>query len=171
VRRPSPLRGDYRGVYAKPSPLRGDYRGVYCVLLLLTLLLIPTAARAEQSITINDLNLGIIGEREYAAGFALMRAHPVFYRSDTPFRVTISSLDPNLGVSDDGTYIKPLGDLVWKLSDEPDWVPVTQEDEEVDWSDTPGEGALYVDFVVLLDWTKDVPGRYGARLVFTIEGL
>ena len=166
-----------------PSPQRGEGgrgvryfgeggRGVRFLLALAILLLgSPAAAWAEQSITVSDIDLGIVGETEFVAGHALVRAHAIFWASDTPWRITVSSRDPNLGVSDDGSYIKPLGDLVWKLSDEATWTPMTQDAREVDWSDGTGEGAIHVDFVVLLDWLKDAPGRYGTELVFTIEVL
>jgi hypothetical protein len=146
------------------------------LIVLAIVLLGSPAAWATQSITVSDIDLGIVGEGEFLAGHALVAAHAIFWASDTPWRITVSSLDPNLGTSDDGSYIKPLGDLLWKLSDEATWTPMTQDAEELDWSavvgeEAIGESAIHVDFVVLLDWLKDVPGRYGTKLVFTIEGL
>jgi hypothetical protein len=138
--------------------------------IIILLLFCPAAAGAAQSITVSDIDLGMVGETEFVAGYAAVPAHAIFWASDVPWRITVSSRDPNLGVSDDGSYIKALDDLVWKLSDESAWTPMTQDAREVDWSDGTGEDAIHVDFVVILDWLKDVPGRYGTKLVFTIGG-
>ncbi len=129
------------------------------------------AAWATQSIAVDDINLGTVGEREFIEGYAFIPSRAIFWESDTPWRVTVSSLDPDLGISDDGTYVKSLGDLLWKLSDEETWLPMTQENEEIEWGTEMGKGVIYVDFAVLLDWLKDVPGRYCTELVFTIESL
>jgi hypothetical protein len=151
-------------------------RCVFHVLFIaIAVLLTPTAARADQSITINNLNLGISGEDDFLAGYVLAPSQAIFWESDVPWRITVRSIDPDLGTSDDGSYVKPLGDLLWKVSDEETWTPVTREVEEIEWSggtdDTVGHGVIYLDFVARLDWEKDAPGQYGARLVFTIEAL
>ncbi|HDS30737.1 MAG TPA: hypothetical protein ENN67_06810 [Firmicutes bacterium] len=131
----------------------------------------PTQSLAEASVSSNDMVYGIAGEKEFINGFALLRSHAIFWTSETAWRISVHSLDPHLGISDDGMYTKPLGDMVWKKSDEGDWKPMTQDFAEADWSTESGEGVLYLDFAILLDWEKDTPGQYGARIVFTIEGL
>ena len=165
--------------------VRGTRRGFVQVISFRLVLIIAIAgfliaspaAWAAQSITVDDINLGVVGEEEFFAGYAFIPSRAIFWESDTPWRVTVSSLNPDLGMSDDGTYIKSLGDLHWKLSDEETWLPMTQEDEEIEWGTEMGtmgeggKGVIYVDFAVLLDWLKDVPGQYGTVLVFTIESL
>ena len=83
----------------------------------------------------------------------------------------MSSVDPDLGISDDARYIKPLDDLRWKLSEEPVWLPVSRDAEEIDWSAETGSGVIYIDVMVLLDWLTDAPGEYHADIVFTIESI
>jgi hypothetical protein len=178
---PSPQCGE--GVTKPPHPLSpfpqckervakpGVRFWLVMILAIASLLLASPVAATELSITVNDINFGIVGEDEFLAGYALVPAHAIFLESDIPWRVTVRSLDPDLGMSDDGMYIKPLGNLLWKLTDEQSWQPMAQEPEEVDWSVDTGEGLVLVDFVVILDWEKDVPGEYEARIVFSIESL
>lgn len=135
------------------------------------LLIFPTAALAAQSINVADINLGTIGEDEFNDGYAAVPSHAIFWESDIAWRILINSYDPDLGISDDGTYVKPLSDLYWKLSNEEIWLPITQDREELDWGTETGDGVIYVDFAVSLAWKKDVPGRYGTELIFTIESL
>ena len=146
----------------------------FCLVIILAITSLvfgsPVAANGL-SITVTDINIGIVGEDEFIAGYVLVGAHPIFWESDIPWRITVCSLDPDLGSSDDGMYIKPLDDLLWKLTDEQNWQPMVQEEEEIDWSTDTGDGLILLDFVVILDWEKDVPGQYGTYLVFTIEGL
>jgi len=161
---------------AGPLPYGRGSVALPLFLAIALLLLAPTAARADQSITVNNINLGIIGEEDFLAGYALAASQAIFWESDVPWRITVRSLDPDLGTSDDGSYIKPLEDLLWKVSDEETWIPMTREVEEIEWSGGADEGAvglgvIYLDFVARLDWESDIPGQYRARLVFTIEGL
>jgi len=143
----------------------------YLILAVFLLVLLPIPVRAEQSISVNDINFGIAGEDDFFNGYILVQSHPIFWSSDTGWRITVHSADPNLGVSDDGTYVKPLSDLLWKLSDEEAWIPMTQDPEEVDWSENGGEGVIYVDFAIQLDWHRDFPGHYEAHLFFFIQDL
>ncbi len=144
---------------------------IVLIIAIATLLIFPPAVRAAQSINVADINLGIIGEDGFNDGYAFIPSHTIFWESDIPWRITIRSYDPDLGTSDSGTYVKPLSDLYWKLSDTETWLPMTQEEEELDWSTETGDGVIYVDFAVLLAWKNDVPGRYGTELIFTIESL
>jgi len=140
------------------------------IVSLAILLFVPSAAWAAQSISINDITVGPATADDFVAGGIYVHAQPIFWQSDEPWRITVRSLDPNLGISDDGTYIKPLSDLVWKMSDDVTWTPITQEEQEIDWSSETVEGVIYIDFVLTLDWLMDIPGNYGAELVFTISG-
>ena len=115
--------------------------------------------------------MGTAGENDFFAGQMLVRYHPVYWESDTPWIITVRSLDADLGMSDDGVYTKPLGDLQWKLSDERHWIEMRQDEEEVDSSSVTGSGAVTLDFRALLRWKQDRPGDYRATLRFTITGL
>jgi len=157
-----------------PSPLSregGKIVRIVVGFLIVLLLLFPTAAWAEQTISVNDVTVGPATEDDFIAGGIYIHAQPIFWQSDVPWRITVRSATPNLGVSDNGTYVKLLSDLRWKLSDDVTWTPVTQEENEVEYGTGTGDGVIYLDFVLTLDWLKDIAGNYGAELVFTIEAL
>jgi len=128
-------------------------------------------AHAEMSVSSNRVNAGIVGAEEFEAGYVVIPRIPIFWESDVPWHISVGSLDPDLGISSDSRYVKPLDDLRWRLSDGQSWVPMRQESEEIDWSSEPGSGVVYIDIVILLDWLRDAPGEYQADLVFTIESL
>ena len=134
---------------------------------LFTLFASP-ALSAEQSITVADINFGVVGEQEFIAGGAVLPRRPVAWESDVPWIITVESLDPNLGASDDGSYLKPLGDLEWKLSDDKRWKKMRQDPEIVLSGVESGQGTILLDWRVMLFWTKDLPGQYRATLRFTI---
>lgn len=135
--------------------------------VLLAFLILSPAVMAQHSISVNDITVGPADSDDFVAGGMYIQAQPIYWSSDTSWTITVRSMQPNLGVSDDGTYIKPLDDLFWKLSDDESWIPMTQEEEEVDYG-MEGEGVIYVDYVLTLDWLEDISGNYGAELVFTI---
>jgi hypothetical protein len=143
------------------------------MLLLVTagFLVGPPSVYAVQNIVVNDMDFGVVGESEFMDGYALLLSQPISWESDVGWRITVYSLDPDLGLSNDGLYTKLLSDLQWKLSSGSLWVPMTQDATEVDWSSDTGTGVVYIDAKVLLDWVNDVPGNYQADLVFTIEPL
>jgi len=128
-------------------------------------------AFAEQTVTVNDINAGLIGEEDFYAGQVLIPRIPVFWTSDEPWRITVRSLEPELFASDDGIHIKSLDDLMWKLSDEEIWVQISQDPEEIDWSMESGSGVVYIDLIVELDWLLDPAGTYRLDLAFNIEAL
>jgi len=135
--------------------------------VLLVFLVLSPAAMAQQSISVNDITVGPVDSDDFVTGGMYIQAQPIYWSSGTSWTITVRAMQPNLGVSDDGTYIKPLDDLFWKLSDDESWIPMTQEEEEVDYG-MEGEGVIYVDYVLTLDWLEDIAGNYGAELVFTI---
>ncbi len=138
--------------------------------LCLAVLLAARPALADQSISVSAINLGMAGEDDFYAGQIVVRYHPVYWESDIPWMITVRSLDADLGMSGDGSYIKPLADLQWKLSDENQWIAMRQDEEEVDSSSDTGSGAVTMDFRALLNWKRDRPGDYRATLRFTITG-
>ena len=131
----------------------------------------PAGAPAEQAVTVSDYNAGMISEVDFQAGYHLIPGIPILWESDTAWRLAVSSVDPDLGISNDASYVKPLNDLMWKLADEDIWLPLSREPEEVTWSTETGSGVIYIDVLVLLDWLEDAPGDYRVELVFTLEAL
>jgi hypothetical protein len=141
------------------------------VLIVAGISFLCSPARAEQTVSADRINLGIVGAEEFEAGYIVIPGVPVFWESDVPWRLTLSSIDPDLGVSNDARYAKPLDSLQWRLSDEQAWMPLSQDEEEVTWGAERGSGVIYIDVIVLLDWLTDAPGEYRVDLVFTIEPL
>lgn len=131
----------------------------------------PSSAYADQSVTAGNLTLGMIGEEEFEAGYVLVPRLPIFWESDSPWTISIYSLDADLGISDEADFVKPLGDLLWKPSDADVWLPLSQNPEEVAWSFDTGSGVVYIDVKLKFDWMSDGPGYYQANILFTIEPL
>ena len=140
-----------------------------CVLCALPALVAP--AYAGQGVTTYDLAFGEAGEREFQAGQVLRPREPLWWESDVPWRIMVEALDPYLGTSDDGSYVKPLGDLQFKLSEESQWTELRQQPQELKSSTQTGSGTFTVDWRVLLKLTHDRAGRYEATLRFTITAL
>lgn len=135
------------------------------------MLMLPSRALADQVVTAGNLNVGMIGEEDFLAGYVIVPRLPIFWESDTPWTISVCSLTPDLGISDEADYAKPLDDLLWRQSDEQVWVPVSQDPEEVAWSLETGSGVVYIDVLVMLDWLTDAPGMYEGDILFTIEPL
>ncbi|HEX9744223.1 MAG TPA: hypothetical protein VGB30_02245 [bacterium] len=146
---------------------------VIAIFILSVILQLMSAAPifAEQAVAIADVNFGIAGEQEFLDGYMVFEDVPVYWESDVPWRMTVRSLDLDFGISDDGSYVKPAQDILWRSGDEESWLPVHLDEEEVTYSYEAGSGVLYLDVAVLLDWTKDSPGEYTLELVFSIEPI
>jgi len=141
------------------------------LIAFIAFLILSPPAWAQQSISINDISIGPVSADDFVAGGIYIQAQPIYWESDIPWRITVRAGQSNLSVSDDGTYIKPLSDLYWKLTDDETWNPMTQEDNEIEFGREPGEGVIYIDFVLSLDWMRDIAGDYGAEIVFTIQAV
>ncbi len=141
------------------------------IFVLWGVLALGPSVYADPSVDVHDLNLGLVGEDDFLAGHILIPGLPVHWQSDVPWRLLVSSVDPDLGPSDDAAYVKPLDDFLWKLSEDENWTPMSQYPEEVYWSTETGSGVIYVDVAVRLDWLSDAPGDYHADLIFTVEPL
>jgi len=138
---------------------------------LLVLLAWPGPALADQIVDAGALNIGTIGEQEFMDGYILIPELPVFWSSDVPWRISVGSMDPDMGLSDDASYSKPLEDLMWKISSEQTWIPLNRDPHEIAWGDETGSGVIYIDVIILLDWLSDAPGEYRTDLVFTITPM
>lgn len=134
-------------------------------------LVVSPPASAQQIVSISDISIGPVDAEDFVAGGIYIQAQPVYWESDIPWQITVRAGQSNLGVSDDGTYTKPLSDLYWKLTDDETWNPMTQEENEIEFGWEPGEGVIYIDFALSLDWMRDIAGDYGAEIIFTIQAV
>lgn len=142
-----------------------------CVLALLAILSPPVSATAAQSVVVQDINFGTVDADDFTAGAIALSREPVWWESDTPWRITVESLDPNLGSSFDSGYIKPLGDLQFKFHAFSQWITMQQHPQVLKDCYETGSGTIYADWRIQLDWALDRPGQYGAELLFTISEL
>ena len=127
--------------------------------------------QSDLNVTTGDLEFGVLDEEDMISGYAIVTDHPIFWKSNAPWTISVSSLNPDLGSSDDGSYIKPLGDLQWRLSGSGNdsWTSLSESPDEIKWENDTGTGIVYVDFRLILEWADDVPGDYSAELQFSIE--
>jgi hypothetical protein len=136
------------------------------------LLLASSAALAQledrTSLEISDIKFGRVGIAEFDLGQADLQLLPLRFSSPVPWRITVEATSNNLGFSDDGSYVKPLTDLQFKLSTDNDWTRLRQIPETLATGEA-GRDQLFTDWRTLLDWTKDRPGRYRVELLFTIS--
>jgi len=65
-------------------------------------LLVRTPVHALESITVNDIVIGVVGETEFGDGYALLQNHPISWENDVDWSITVRSLDADLGMSDSG---------------------------------------------------------------------
>ncbi len=149
-----------------------NHRIFMCSLVVFLAVLVFTfPVKADPEVTSGNINLGVVGEDEFIAGYVIIPRVPIYWQSDEPWRLTVGSLDSDMGSGDDAAYIKPLENILWRVSDTEDWQPVSVNREEIDWSTDTGSGVVYIDIIVLLDWLTDSPGEYRIDLEFTIDSV
>ena len=158
----------------KPESPSSSGKGRGCRLHIIAILfafsvLYTLPAEAAQSITApSDIALNP-GVADFNAGEKVSANNTIDWTSDVDWIVTVKSLNANLGPSDDLTYIKPLSDLLWKLSAGSSWTEVTTADVTVQTGPIGGgSGSFDMDFKFLLAWSLDKPGTYSTTLQFTI---
>lgn len=61
---------------------------------------------------------------------------------------------------------KPLGDILWRTATSTTWTPLTGTDQTV--AQGVGDADITVYFRMRLDWAADLPGAYGAAIVFSV---
>lgn len=145
-----------------------------CRFLLIGILIVlfpAFPAMADIEVTSGNINIGVVGENEFMAGYVVIPRVPVFWQSTEPWRLTVSSLDPDMGSSDDAMNVKALEDVLWRVSESEDWQSISINCEEVEWSNETGSGVVYIDIMVLLDWLTDSPGEYSIDVEFSIESI
>ncbi len=143
-------------------------RGSAVLLTLLFLMAVPTSA--VETITVHsDVNLNAT-TTDLDAGEKVSSNNTINWTADVDWIVTVKSLDANLGQSDDLAYTKPLTDLQWKLSASGTFTTITTTDATVTSGVFGGgSGNFDVDYKLLLSWSSDRPGTYGATLQYTIS--
>ena len=137
---------------------------------LALVLLWAAGAWAATSVQVDDVRFDTPRKPDFKQGAIELKRHPVFWESDGNWLISVESLDPDLGTSDNGGYVKPLYDLQWRLTKSRTWYEMRQQPQDVT-SGAPGRGSFTMDWRVLLDITRDRPGRYRAELRFTISEM
>jgi len=139
--------------------------GVACAALIVLLIGMP--ASAAQSITVHSDIFLTATVGDFNAGEKQELTNLVQWSSDSYWIVTVKSLDPDMGQSDDLSYTKPLSDFKWKLTGTSTWKTMTTADATVKLG-SPGSGSFNVDYKVLLSWESDRKGTYSATIQYTI---
>lgn len=104
--------------------------------------------------------------QERAAGWIERpRALQLLARSNMPWTLRVRALEPDMGISDDGQYRKPLSDLHVRAAQS--YISVSVRDQRV----TEGPSG---EFLISLDYRVRVgpehrDGRYHVTLVYTIS--
>lgn len=144
-----------------------------CLLAIWSVLVLPLPAHAAQAVVVQDINFGVVRKQDFNVGYSWLNRMPVWWESDTAWVITVESLDPNLGGSDDGSYTKSLDDLEFKLHKATGnrWITMLEQPQVLDEGTNTGSGTIYVDWRMLLSWTADRPGLYGTTLLFTISEM
>ena len=133
------------------------------------LLTMAQAARAADTVDMRDLVFDSPAVADMEAGGVSLPREPVYWQSDGPWLITVEVLELNLGSSDDGRYLKPLGDLQFKRSEDAVWRSMEITPLVLASGGAGGKGSFLVDWRMALDWAKDRPGRYRATLRLTIH--
>ena len=128
------------------------------------------SAHADSRVSMDDLRFSTPRRNDFRKGEQNLERQPVKWESDAAWLVIIEAVDAELGISDDGKYYKPLSDLQFRLSQNNTWIELRQQAQEFARGER-GKGTFTVDWRVLLDITKDRPGRYRAELRLTITEL
>jgi hypothetical protein len=104
--------------------------------------------------------------QERQAGFIEHRkALQLLARGNVPWVLRVHAQEPDMGLSDDGTYRKPVSDLAVRVATGP-YVLVMLQDQVIT-SGSPGEHLLPVDYRVRLgDEHRD--GNYRVTLIYTL---
>jgi hypothetical protein len=120
------------------------------------------------NVDVNDVYFGTVTQADFQTGWKYKNQHIITWKAPRPWKVTIKSVSPNLGQSNDGSYTKPIADLQFKLSNLSSWTTTTTQDQILS-RGARGQGTFYTDFRAKLRWAYDRPGDYGCTLQFTIS--
>ncbi len=108
-------------------------------------------------------------ESDFAVGYIEEEgALSLIAASNIPWTVRVHALEPNMGMSDDGTYVKPLSDFSLRANGSP-YFSITSFDQTLA-SGGVGAHPLIIDYKVKTEKESYKSGDYGLTLVYTITG-
>jgi len=141
--------------------------------------IVTATAPVHQKITISpaDYTFADITEADYDAGYIeKASAQALTLKSNKKWIVNVKTTSTDMGTV--GTYTKPISDFLWEATkgDKPAkiteitgaYTPITGTDVQVAKGDPATGIGMNMDYKILLDWEKDVPGTYTITLVYTI---
>ena len=104
---------------------------------------------------------------DFARGYIeVQTALTLIATSNIPWTVKVHAVEPDMGTSDDGTYVKPLSDFSLRANDGA-YSSVTRFDQSLACGDR-GLHRLVIDYKVLTERESYKEGDYGLTLVYTI---
>lgn len=142
--------------------------------------IVTATAPIHQTITISpaDYTFADIAETDYDAGYIeKTSAQALTLKSNKSWIVNVKTTSTDMGTV--GTYTKPISDFLWRAKkgakptkitdiDEVNYAVITAIDDQVAKGDPAAGIGINMDYKILLDWEKDVPGTYTITLVYTI---
>lgn len=131
-------------------------------------LTISGVAAAETSV-VSHYDLRQPTEADFALGYIEENgALTLSAASNIPWVVKVHALEPNMGRSDDGTYVKPLSDFSLRANGG-SYFSITTFDQTLA---TGGVGVhpILIDYKVKTEKDSYKQGDYGLTLVYTITG-
>ncbi len=144
-----------------------SYRPILIFTLLLFILLISQSSAATWVGTHANVDLTPTST-DFNAGEKVSSNNTISWWANENWIMTVMSLDPNLGQSDDLSYTKPLSDLMWQLTVGGSWASMTTSGVTVK-TGVAGSGSFGMDYKFLLSWAADKPGTYTATIQYTIS--
>lgn len=142
--------------------------------------IVTATAPIHQKITISpaDYTFADITETDYDTGYIeKTSAQALTLKSNKKWSVYVKTTSADMGTVED--YTKPISDFLWfankgtkpdKIDPLPKTVPtpITNTDDLVAEGKQASGIGIDMDYKILLDWEKDVPGTYTITLVYTI---
>ena len=120
----------------------------------------------------NTVNMGIVTSNDYENGYkeTIQSNTVIITNTDQAWKLMVKTNDDNMGVN--GDYAKPTSDFRWKASvpyaTQVSYANIANYDIEVARGPMGSFGIVYLDYKVLLLWSKDKPGTYDLDIVYTV---
>lgn len=119
-----------------------------------------------------SVNMGIVTADDYKTGYQeKIQANVLHIKDDdNDWKVMVKTDDSSMGVV--GNYTKPVSDLEWRAqgtyATQTTYRDITNYDVEVARGQRGTTKSIFIDYKVLLSWSKDVPGNYYITLLYTL---
>ena len=119
-----------------------------------------------------SVNMGIIIADDYQNGYKeKIQANLLQINSNQDdWKVMVKTNDSSMGVM--GSHTKPISDLYWRAqgtyATQTVYTNIANYDIEVARGPKGNIKNLFIDYKVLLSWTRDVPGAYYITLLYTL---